>query len=527
MNLENHSLHYFLEKYQIKNESGILLDFKDHAFQWDMYKDFSKKLVIYKAAQVGFSTLAIIKTLWLAKTRGLDIIYTLPTGNDVKDFVGGKVNRIIAQNPVFQQWVADKDSVEQKRVGNSVIYYRGTWTDRAALMVSASLLVHDEEDRSKQDTIAAYASRSQHSVDRMEWHFSNPSVPGNGVDKYWDRSDKKHWFIKCPHCNERQFLDWPDSIDLIARTFVCKYCKGILSREDRRVGEWVQKVKNAEYSGYWVSLLMAPWVEAGQIIDYYNTKSKEYFWNMVLGLPYVGQGNTVTPDVIFRNLTENINNQERVVIGCDSGIVKHFVCGNTQGLFYYGKTEKWEDIARLLKKFERSILVVDAMPDITGPRQLREQFPGRVFLCHYARDRKTMQLVRWGENAEAGNVIVDRNRMIQLVVDEFADRRIPLQGTRDDWAEYYSMWDDVYRVTVEDALGVPQFEWAKKTGNDHFVHATSYWRAGMSRFGGGNGFTAKPHISLDTQNQIIQDDEGNVRLRISQLRNEETNDWRT
>jgi hypothetical protein len=232
---------------------------------------------------------------------------------------------------------------------------------------------------------------------------------------------------------------------------------------------------------------MAPWITANEIITYYETKSKEYFWNFVLGLPYVGEGNTVTPDVIYRNISSRINTQERVIIGCDSGLTKHFVCGNKEGIFYYGKTETWDDIASLLKRFDRSIALIDHLPDLSGPRKLQEEFPGRVFLVHYVRDRKTGVYVKWGEGDSRGTVSVDRNRIIQDNIDSFADRRIALQGTADDWQDYVKHWMTLYKVTETDQLGAPIFKWETSTGEDHWVHATSYWRAGMTRFGQGEG----------------------------------------
>jgi hypothetical protein len=72
------------------------------------------------------------------------------------------------------------------------MYFRGTKTERAALAVSSDLNIHDEEDRSDQQVIAQYSSRLQHSDYKWEWHFSNPSVKGNGVDRYWEISDQKH-----------------------------------------------------------------------------------------------------------------------------------------------------------------------------------------------------------------------------------------------------------------------------------------------------------------------------------------------
>jgi hypothetical protein len=477
------SIHSWIIEHKIKNEAGIPLDFRDHLFLFDIYSDTSPKLVCYKAAQIGFTTMAILKALWIAKMKHVDIIYTMPTTDDAKGLVGGKVNRMITQNLILQQYVKDKDSVEQKAVDDALIHFKGTWTDRASISTSSDLNIHDEEDRSKQDIIQMYASRLQHSKYKYEWHFSNPSVEGNGVSRYWAKSTQAHWFITCKSCTKEQYLSWPESINMEMKEYICKHCKEALTREDRRVGRWIKKYKDKEFSGYWISLLMAPWVSAAEIINYYETKSAEYFANFVLGLPYVGEGNQVTPDIIYRNCTNVINDQtDRIVIGCDSGLKKHYVIGNKQGIFYAGIAKDWSEIDSLLKKYDRSIAVIDALPDLTEPRRLRERYPGRVFLCHYARDRKTMQIIRWGGGEELGNVTVDRNRMMQMVIDDFANKSIPLQGTQDDWAEFESHWATLYKITEVDTLGVPIFKWETSNGMDHFAHASLYFRVGMDKF---------------------------------------------
>lgn len=493
--------------HKIRNEQGVPLDFIDHLFLFDIYGDWSQKLVCMKAAQIGFSTLAINKSLYAAKHKKWDIIYTLPTGADVHDFVGAKVNRIIEQNKIFKHYVSDRDTVEQKKVGDNIIYYRGTFTEKAAIMVSSDLNIHDEEDRSNPETLEVYASRLQHSKFKGEWHFSNPSAEGHGVSRYWAKSDQKHWFIRCGTCRRNQYLSWPDSIDQERRCFQCKSCHAPLRRGDRAKGEWVKRFKDREFSGYWIPLLLAPWVTAGEIIDYFNNKPRDYFYNFVLGLPYIGEGNTVPEHTIYGNLTEKVNSQEDVVIGCDSGLIKHYVVGNKEGIFFYGKTETWDDIRKLLRRFQRSIAVIDHLPDLTEPRKMVEEFPGRVFLGHYSQDRKSFQLIRWGKDAEFGNVTIDRNRVMQLLIDEFADRRIPLQGVKSDWEEYYAHWKTLYRMNDTDIIGNPTFKWETSTGQDHWCHATLFWRAGMDKqanIGGGsilgiqhNKFPTAPTIAPD------------------------------
>lgn len=471
---------------RIRVSSGEPFDITGpHFFWYDVINDLSPKQVMLKAAQGGGTEVMILKAIYLCDRRKMEVIYTMPTANDVNILGGGRVNRLLAHNPSLRQLIKDKDSVEQKQINHNFLYFRGTWTERAAISVPADVLIHDEEDRSDQNVLKTYSSRLQHSKYKWDWHFSNPSFCNNGVDLYWQKSDQKHWFIKCSGCSVEQYLSWPDSLDRTRREFVCKHCRAILTSENRRRGRWVNKFKREgqrEYSGWWISALMYPWLTADYIVKEFENKPKEYFWNFVLGLPFQGDGDSITPDIIYRNCTNGLNEQEDVIIGVDIGNTIHYVLGNKQGIFHYGKTENPDDIESLLKRFKCSVAVVDNGPDIFWPKKLREKYNGRVWLCSFSRVKRADQIIRWGEKEEYGRVLVDRNRMIQMVVDEFADQRIPLFGTQDDWGEYYSHWHGMGRVKELDAIGNPVYVWSKADGRDHWALATVYWRIGMDRF---------------------------------------------
>lgn len=514
MSLANKSIHAWIIDNKIKNEKGEPIDFLNHLFLYDIYRDQSQNLIVMKAAQVGLSTLEILKNIYDAKHYKMDIIYTLPTDNDVSVFVGGKVNRIISNNPILEEYTADKDSIEQKQISESMLYFRGTWTKKAAIMVTADRLVHDEKDSSKQDVIADYRARLQHSKYKQVHVFSHPSVPNNGVDVEWQLSDQKEWFIQCPHCQKLQYLTWNTedpkkmNVRIISlergkerAEFVCKKCGGVLSDDDRAAGRWVARKPGAEWSGYHVSLLMASWVSATEIAKKYNEvvhgkQTMEYFYNKVLGLPYAGSGNSVTEDMVMGAITTDKNlYQGRLVIGVDTGVQLRYVVGNQQGLVGYGQMKDYmpdevnklalnETLEYWLVKFENSIMVIDQGGDIIGSRKLAKKYPGRVFLCHYAKDRKTMQLIRWGEGDESGNVLVDRNRMMQLVIDELKERRWKLyNGTPVEWYDYWLHWSHIYRVAEEDEQGIVRYTWLR-SDRDDWVHATVYWRVGVDRFGG-------------------------------------------
>lgn len=535
--LAEYSIHAWIKENSIKNEKGELIEFDSHLFLYDIYRDRSANIVVMKPAQVGLSTLQIIKNHYDAKREGLEIIYTLPTDGDVNTFVSGKVNRIIANNPCMLADVYDKDSIEQKQIGTAFEYFRGTWTKKAAIMITADRLVHDEIDSSKLGVIADYQSRLQHSKRKQSHIFSHPSVPKKGVHQYFLESDQKEWFITCPHCTKRQYLSWNTedpkkmSIDIDRREFICKKCHGVLADRDRAIGEWIPRkfVIKPKFSGYHISLLMAPWVTAGEIIDKYNEviagkQTMDYFFNKMLGLPWAGGGNTVAEETIMGLITPEKNDYKtRLVIGVDTGVALRYVIGNRQGLVGYGQMKDYEPYQKenaddprqevtlnesleyWLKNFENSIMVIDQGGDIVGARKLRKKYPGRVYLCHYARDRKTMQLIRWGEKDESGNVLVDRNRMMQLVIDEAIRRSFGIyNGTRADWHDYQLHWSHIYRVWEEDSLGKPQYTWLRD-GRDDWVHATIYWRVGIDRFGT-SGAVIGAQMEPDANSYMINTD---------------------
>ena len=147
------SCYLWVKDNKLVNEKGVPLEFSNHRFLIDLYDDYTPVQVTRKASQVGFSTLAIIKSFHAARFKNYSQIYTLPTVGDVSNFVPPKVNRIIDQNPILKTLVKDKDTIYQKQVGNSFIYYRGTFSQKTerekmeggvGIMISSDLNLHDE-----------------------------------------------------------------------------------------------------------------------------------------------------------------------------------------------------------------------------------------------------------------------------------------------------------------------------------------------------------------------------------------------
>lgn len=499
----------WVKRNEIVTDGGKPLYFdKDRTFLKQPFQDKSSKIVALKAAQIGFSTISIIKALWTAYMMNLSIIYTFPSSDLMQKYVQGKINPLIEANKPLKEMVTNTDNTYQKRLGNANIIFSGAEKESQAIAFSADILIHDELDSSKQSIIKQFQSRLLASPFKWEWLFSHPSLPEIGVHEKWQKSDQKHWFIKCG-CGKDQYLSFPDSIDFEKQIFKCKKCNEEITNECRANGRWVAKYIISEerpYSGYWIPLLIAPWVSAKDIIHY--SKGDQYtFFTRVLGLPYTSGGDKVNIKDILKNCTDDINMQEgRIVIGVDPGLPIWYVIGNQQGLFFNGSCKDYKPIEELMIRYPQAIIVIDQGGDLVGPRLLLEKFRGRVFLCSYLKDRKTLQLIKWGENDEAGSVHADRNRVLQMLIEEFRDKKIPLCGTEDDWYDVALHFSHIYRTKKENVLGIDEHKW-ERFDDDHFVHAINYWRIGMSRFGGQGGLMIMPSSGryIPTSPEIMPD----------------------
>ena len=65
--------------------------FEGREFMLPVYRDLAPEIVVIKGAQMGFSTMSILRALWSVTTLPMSVIYSFPTKSDVSplspDFV--------------------------------------------------------------------------------------------------------------------------------------------------------------------------------------------------------------------------------------------------------------------------------------------------------------------------------------------------------------------------------------------------------------------------------------------------------
>ena len=166
----------------VYTEKGEQMDFHDRPYLVDIYKDFTRNIVVKKGSQIGLTQLSIAKSLYLADTRPMTIIYTFPTATDVSVFSRTRFKTIMSNSQYLTNRIRDSDSAGVKTLGESTILFKGAHKETQGISIPSDLNIHDELDFSDQAVIDVFASRLPASKYKWTWFFSTPTLP-----KFWYR----------------------------------------------------------------------------------------------------------------------------------------------------------------------------------------------------------------------------------------------------------------------------------------------------------------------------------------------------
>lgn len=217
-----------------------------------------------------------------------------------------------------------------------------------------------------------------------------------------------------------------------------------------------------------------------------------------LGEPYISPNDLLKEESLVKCLSSDINEQaDRIIIGLDTGHDLYYTLMNKQGAFYYGHCvspqeknepnyDPYDEIERLLARYERSILVADQGGDLIGVRKLQQKYKGRVVLCWSNKEMKTQNLIQWKDEEGDEKVFIDRNRFIQQCVDEVNEGRTVFNGKKDDWLPFFKHALNIYRIKeITGEEDDPQYGWKwiwKRKGPDHWWMSYIYARVGLDRY---------------------------------------------
>ena len=488
----------------IKNEKGDLIEFSTHYFMLDFLLDKAQVKVLKKASQVGGTTLEICDELHDMIFCGINQIHTFPTEGDVEKFATTKVNPILRANGIKPEI----DNTGIKGIGKGFIYYQGTFTDKAPIIISSDRNIYDEVDRSKESVITDYGSRMGFSKIRKEVYLSTPTIANVGIDKMFGLSDQKHWRFDCPHCKHRQHMEWELNVCQERKIYICAKCHKEITHDDMRSGQWEAKYPGRDVAGYWVNWMMAPWWTCADLIaKKEKMQDDQEFFNTGLGMAWTNPENRISEGLIFKNIAAVKNNEKDCVMGVDVGERDfHIILGNKQGIFGVARIvednddddtaeqrrKMWRRLGELIEVYNVRVCIMDARPLINEAIAFASKYPYKVFVHFHESRRKEIEMVTWGDDVPFDSkpkefddeikIVSDINRVQDWVVSALRKGEIKFNFQASDRrvAAIVAHTKAMYLQTATDKQNNEYRQWAR-TGANHYWDALCEWKLALHK----------------------------------------------
>jgi len=406
---------------------GGVFSFAGREYLYEPMESKARRACAMKATGGGFSECMGI----LPSIHGMiygrypqGVLYMFPTNDDVRDFSKSRFATLITENrSAIGKYVKSggvgTDSAALKKVGSAFLYLRGARLnpgDEGAgsakfstklTGIQVDRIVPDEIDQMDSEAIAKARGRMGNAcVDGVkgrseERYIANPSDEDRGIDLYWQASDQREWFVKCPSCGAytcalHQFINNPEKaigFHSDGRGYVrCSKCEKPIGNSP---GKWIAgrpSVKDLE--GYQWNHLSSIYHDPGRILrDFINPPEGNLgdVYRLDLGLPYSSAEDKLQKDVVLRCCGNDIMPERHdgpCAMGVDVKQVKHVVIGTRTGKDRYeiqkvAEVQSFRDVHDLAKRYNVKSAVVDIRPYEDEARQFQKSEDYKVFLCEY------------------------------------------------------------------------------------------------------------------------------------------------
>ncbi len=463
--------------------------FEGHEYLRAIYDDSASHIVLSKAAQIGGTTWAILKAFH-ACVMGLNCMYFFPTRTDVLEFSKSRVGPLLADNRFLSRLLKDTDTAGLKRIGSAYLYLRGMQSTVGMKSVPADMLVFDELDEATPDAKSLARERLSHSDYKRIIELSNPSLPGYGIDESYQRSDQRHWTVRCDSCTTWTALDkeFPTKLGQNVRIIrqrqdgeyyrACPKCDAELNMD---AGEWVADFPDRKTHGYRISQLFSSKVDPGEILEEYRrTRFPERFYNLKIGLAWADTSNRLDQAAVLaccgeQGMLERC--ESRCSMGVDTGRELHVVIsrfvpdgnGNRQ-VVYIGVHHEYPELDELMKRFRVMRCVIDALPEIHASRAFAKRHPGRVYLNYFVESQ------RGSFSWDTKEHIVRENRTEAMDASRqiVRDRKVVLPRGGKVIQEFAShLAADVKQLVEDEETGARSYRYVK-TGTNRYSFAFTY-----------------------------------------------------
>jgi hypothetical protein len=494
---------------------GRPFSFAGHAYLRAIYDDAAPHVVLSKAAQIGGTTWAILRSIHACR-GGLNVIYYFPTKTDVLDFSRSRVGPLLQDNPFLAKLITDTDTAGLKRIGSAHLYLRGMQSTVGLKSVPADLLVFDELDETTPEAKSLARERLAHSDYKRIIELSNPSLPEYGIDESYQASDQRHWTLRCAACGtwtalEREF---PAKLGQEVKVILprqdgsfyraCPKCQAELDPDQ---GEWVADFPDRPMHGYRISQLFSSKVDPGEILrEYRTTRFPDRFYNLKIGIPWADLERRLDMTSVLSLCTEAPMLEKSDVacsMGVDTGKELHVVVLQSEKdwqrhrLVHLAVCRDFSELDALIEKFKVDRCVIDGLPETHATRQFAERHRGRAFMCFFNDSQRGAPA--W--NLPGQTVLVNRTEALDASRAAVRDKTLLLPRAVPLVQQFAAhMTADAKVLEEDEATGAKKFRYLK-TGENHFSFAFTYAWLAATDMSGARGWIAVWRRQLERMKQ--------------------------
>lgn len=470
--------------------------------------------VVRKSRQLGLSEMGVLEGIHFVDFHNnTRLMYTFPRQRQMSDFVKTRINPVLQNNKYFSS-IIDKqtDSIEVKKIRDSFLLFRSAWGSALGEGADIDYLSFDEYDRMADNVELAFQESMKSS--RYGWlrRWSTPTIPGRGVDLQFQKSDQRFYMHKCEHCNHWQILNIedniiqvnPNGVNLVTEEvedgtfkFVCAKCHRDLDRWYN--GQWVAMYPDRKgIRGYHISQLNAVWISADDIMRrQFKYKSKQLYYNYVIGEPYAAEGLIVNDEDIlasqrFENPILSRFGYSKVVVGIDWGLDNWALAigikedGTTDLLNTWSfkdnpsvPLEPVRNIAAAIAPYDPDLIIADYGYGADRNSLLMQIFKGRVWACKYQTFKGGSQPInKWNESSRV--VVVDKTLTVQRMLHTIKERGIGVWRMDEQLALFTKHLKNVRIMDEEDDEG-NVYQIATRIGPDHLSSSLNYALIGKEK----------------------------------------------
>jgi len=430
---------------------GHIFDFDSHRYLLPLYLNQEKEIAWMKSAQMGATIYEVLRLLWFCRYYQVKVGLYFPTQDGVNNLSKDRIGPIIQSIPEMKQAVFDADgkealSLRQVRnvhgeISSLYMLYLGGKASKDS--VPLDVLAFDEVRLCVDKDIDQALERIGHSSFKYKMYVSTAGYPYLDIHRRFQFGTQNYWHIKC-NCLDGFVPSecFPECIAVSGKDVYlrCPKCKTRIN--DPQNGRYVTHNPNGAYPSFHISQFISKFITVKEIWDHYNrTTHRKEFFNAKLGKPFVDEENQpinddvlqncVNPDIKWAKYEEK--HRGTYALGADQHggnvyivILKRSPDGKKQ-IVHLEIVERdnpnyWESgvpmspfkrIYQLIREYNITMSVVDAMPNYNESTELARTFPGRVFVAWYGTDVQK-DMVQWSDRLKYKEAIKRGSKQIKL-----------------------------------------------------------------------------------------------------------------